>query len=211
MHTSSVRAPGSTVLRAVSAPSGAVRKSRRDELTHPFWENVEEWRAPPEAAEYSLTTTTAASERRRRRRRHQGLFLPHPPDCPRMNGRSGNAQLHTPRLQQPPPEVWIVISPPLRYFYGSVRMRMICWSPFNSRLSPNSFIKPFHLSAGGKWEQRVIKQLSCFTTKRGGLDAKAFSFDDLSANLGYFSAELTSHRHPDTRQVQVERERSVHR
>lgn len=41
-------------------------------------------RAAPEAAEYSLTTTTAASERRRRWQ-HQGLFLPHPPDCPRMN------------------------------------------------------------------------------------------------------------------------------
>lgn len=87
------------VLRIVLAPSGHVRKSGRDEVTHPFWENVGKWRAAPEAAEYSLATTTAASERRRRWQ-HQGLFLPHPPDCPRMNEQSGTHNHTRARAQQ---------------------------------------------------------------------------------------------------------------
>lgn len=117
---------------------------------------------------------------------------------------------HARRLQQPPARSgnWCF---PSQIFWWKHEDENDLLVTVQSASPLNSFIKPFHLSAGGKWEQRVIKPLSCFTTKRGLLEAKAFSFDDLSANLGYFSAELTSHRHPDTRQVQVERERSAPR
>lgn len=152
----------SPVARRAWAPSGSCQEAWPWRGDASF---LGKRRAAPGAAEYSLTTTTAASERRRRWQ-HQGLFLPHPPDCPRMNEQSRTRNLtraraitHTHACNRP---AWRVNSyfSLSDIFTDALRWECLLVTTSDRCLSLELIHKNFHLSSGGKWNKRVVKQLS---------------------------------------------------